>query len=93
WSIKGTPAVVITPTTRAVSHTVLDAISAKLKIDSGNRKRKAPSKPKKPASKGTVTGYYMNFIQKTMDEMDCIPEMKGYYIVMDNAPIHTFNEI
>ncbi|KAG1150146.1 hypothetical protein G6F37_011268 [Rhizopus arrhizus] len=110
WSIKGTPAIVITPTTRAVSHTVLGAISAKyvvsmelrnpqehtfkrLKIDSGNRKRKAPSKPKKPASKGTVTGHYMNFIQKTMDEMDCIPEMKGYYIVMDNAPIHIPNEI
>ncbi|KAG1139476.1 hypothetical protein G6F38_009802 [Rhizopus arrhizus] len=65
----------------------------RLKIDSGNRKRKAPSKPKKPASKGTVTGHYMNFIQKTMDEMDCIPEMKGYYIVMDNAPIHIPNEI
>ncbi|KAG0761020.1 hypothetical protein G6F16_008111 [Rhizopus arrhizus] len=79
WSIKGTPAIVITPTTRAVSHTVLGAISAKyvvsmelrnpqehtfkrLKIDSGNRKRRAPSKPKKPASKGTVTGHYMNFI-------------------------------
>ena len=29
WSIKGTPAIVITPTTRAVSHTVLGAISAK----------------------------------------------------------------
>ncbi|CEI90513.1 hypothetical protein RMCBS344292_04837 [Rhizopus microsporus] len=28
-----------------------------------------------------------------MDEIDCIPEMKGYYIVMDNAPIHTSNEI
>jgi hypothetical protein len=47
----------------------------------------ALSKPKKPTSKGTVTGHYKNFIQKTMDEMDCIPEMKRYYIVMDNAPI------
>lgn len=65
----------------------------RLKIDSGNRKRKAPSKSKKPASKGTVTGHYMNFIQKTMSEMDCIPESKGYYIAMDNAPIHTFNEM
>ena len=25
--------------------------------------------------------------------MDCIPEMKGSYIIMDNAPIHTSNEI
>ncbi|KAG2207671.1 hypothetical protein INT47_011791 [Mucor saturninus] len=73
WSIKGTPAIVITPTTRAVSDTILGAISAKLKVDSGNRKRKAPTISKKPASKGTVTGHYMNFIQKTIDEMDCIP--------------------
>ncbi|KAG1472684.1 hypothetical protein G6F56_001396 [Rhizopus delemar] len=29
WSIKGTPAIVITPTTKAVLHTVLGAISAK----------------------------------------------------------------
>ncbi|KAG2211168.1 hypothetical protein INT47_006287 [Mucor saturninus] len=36
----------------------------KLKIDISNRKRKAPSKPKKPTSKGTVTGHYMKFIQK-----------------------------
>lgn len=65
----------------------------KLKIDISNRKRKTPSKPKKPTSKGTVTGHYMKFIQKTMDEMDSIPEMKGYYIVMDNAPIHTADVI
>ncbi|OAD73823.1 hypothetical protein PHYBLDRAFT_64777 [Phycomyces blakesleeanus NRRL 1555(-)] len=77
WLIKSTPAIVITPTTIAVPHSF----------------GKAPSKPKKPASKETITGHYMNFIQKTMNEMDCIPEMKGYYIVMDNAPIHTSNEI
>jgi len=35
----------------------------------------------------------MNFIQKTMDEMDCIPESKEYYIAMDNGSIHTFNEM
>jgi hypothetical protein len=28
-----------------------------------------------------------------MDEMDCFPELKGHYIVMDNAPIHTAKEI
>ncbi|KAG1206990.1 hypothetical protein G6F35_011095 [Rhizopus arrhizus] len=110
WSAKGTPAITTTPSTRAVSHTVLGAISAKyvvsmelrnpqehsskrLKIDHINRKRKAPSKAKKNAPRGTVTGHYIHFIQKTMDEMDCIPEMKGYYIVMDNAPIHTADTI
>jgi transposase len=28
-----------------------------------------------------------------MDGMDCFPEMKGHYIVMDNAPIHTAKKI
>ncbi|EIE85106.1 hypothetical protein RO3G_09816 [Rhizopus delemar RA 99-880] len=59
WSEKGTPAIVTTPSTRAISHTVLGAISARfivsmelrspqeewskrIKIDYGNRKRKAP---------------------------------------------------
>lgn len=35
----------------------------------------------------------MNFIQKTIGEMDCIPKAKGYYIAIDDAPIHTFNEM
>lgn len=110
WSLKGTPAIVITPSNKAVSHTILGAISAKfvvsmdlrnpqehsskkIKIDFGNRKRKAPPGSKKPTPKGTVTGHYLHFIQKTMDEMDYFPELKGHYIVMDNAPIHTAKEI
>lgn len=32
WSLKGTPAVTITPTTRVVSHTVLGAISTKFVV-------------------------------------------------------------
>lgn len=28
-----------------------------------------------------------------MDEMDQFPELKGHYIVMDNAPIHTAGHI
>ena len=58
----------------------------------GARKRK-PRPPKKPAPKGTVTGHYILFLQKTMNCMDQFPEMKGFYIVMDNAPIHTADEI
>ncbi|KAG0184917.1 hypothetical protein DFQ28_010231 [Apophysomyces sp. BC1034] len=106
-SAKGTPAIVTTPSTHAVSHTILGAISAmgvvnieirlpnlkpkRIKVD-GSRKRKQPQ-PKKPASKGTVTGHYMLFLQKTMNFMDQYPEMKGFYIVMDNAPIHTADDI
>ncbi|KAG1218173.1 hypothetical protein G6F35_008537 [Rhizopus arrhizus] len=67
--------------------------SKRIKIDFSNRKRKALAQNKKPTSKGTVTGHYLKFLEKTMDEMDCFPELKGYYIVMDNAPIHTAGQI
>ncbi|CEJ03240.1 hypothetical protein RMCBS344292_17228 [Rhizopus microsporus] len=104
-SMKGTPAIVETPTTRAITHTVLGAITAKdfialevreplkpkkIKI-AGGRNRKSPVGKKMP--KGTVTGHYMRFIAQTLDEMDKFPEMKGFYIVMDNAPIHTSQDI
>ncbi|KAL9536563.1 hypothetical protein MBANPS3_012559 [Mucor bainieri] len=106
-SASGTPVIVTTPSTRAVSHTILGTISAmgvvnieiplpnmkpkKIKVD-GARKRKQPQ-PKKAVSKGTVTGHYMLFLQHTMDLMDQYPEMKGFYVVMDNAPIHTADDI
>lgn len=106
-SAKGTPAIATTSSTRAVSHTILGAISAmgvvnieirlpnvkpkRIKVD-GARKRKQPQL-KKALSKGTVTGHYMLFPQNTMNFMDQFPEMKGFYIVMDNAPIHTADDI
>jgi transposase len=43
--------------------------------------------------KETVTGHYMRFAHKIMIEMDKFPAMKGCYIIMDNAHIHTFNAI
>ena len=33
------------------------------------------------------------FFEKTIDELDCFPELKGYYLVMDNAPIHTADQV
>ncbi|KAL9538562.1 hypothetical protein MBANPS3_010839 [Mucor bainieri] len=99
-SAKGTPAIVTTPSTCAASHTILGAISAmgvvnievrlsnlkpkRIKAD-GSRKRKQPQ-PKKPASKGTITGHHMLFLQSTMNFMDQFPEIKGFYIVMDQCP-------
>lgn len=47
-----------------------------IRIDFANRKTKASSKSKKNGPKGTVTGHYLHFIQKTMDEVDYVPEMK-----------------
>ena len=99
WA-KGTPAIVTIPPTRAISHTILGVISAmgvvnieirlpnmkpkRIKVD-GARKRKQPL-PKKALSKGTVTGHYILFLQDTMNFMDQYPDIKGFYIVMDNAP-------
>ncbi|EIE86638.1 hypothetical protein RO3G_11349 [Rhizopus delemar RA 99-880] len=97
---KGKPAIAITSSTRAGSQTILGAISSKfvvsmelqspqeewskrIKIDFYNRKRKAPTSNKKSVPRGTVTGHYLVFLEKTIDGM------KGRYIVMDNAPIHT----
>ncbi|CEG70057.1 hypothetical protein RMATCC62417_06023 [Rhizopus microsporus] len=42
---------------------------------------------------GTVTGHYFNFIASTLDILDKREKFKGNYIVMDNAPIHTAEDI
>ncbi|KAL7332362.1 hypothetical protein PS15p_204412 [Mucor circinelloides] len=70
-SPKGTPAIVTTPSTCAMSYTFLGEISVmgllnieiklpnlkpkRIKVD-GSRKRKQPQ-PKKPASEGSVTSH------------------------------------
>ncbi|GAA5806894.1 hypothetical protein MFLAVUS_000242 [Mucor flavus] len=102
----GTPAIVETKSTKATSHTILGAISAmgvvdielrvaekpkQRRIDGVGRKRKHTPNVKK--SKGTATGHYLNFIQKTLNEMDKTPLMNGFYIVIDNAPTHTHSDI
>ncbi|KAG0929919.1 hypothetical protein G6F57_012241 [Rhizopus arrhizus] len=103
-SVRGTPAIVETPTTRAIAHTIVGAITAqdvisveireplkskKVKVD-GSRKRK--KSVAKKMSKETVTGHYMKFICKTLDELDKVPEMRNFYI-MDNTPIQTSENI
>lgn len=35
-----------------------------------------------------MAGHYLSFLKAILDEMDKYPEMKGHYLVMDNAPIH-----
>ncbi|KAI9256053.1 hypothetical protein EDC94DRAFT_586897 [Helicostylum pulchrum] len=76
-SARGTPAVVITPSTKAISHTILGAISAmgvinieirvpvppkKIKAV-GSRKRKSTA-VKKSSFGGTNSGHYLKFIKK-----------------------------
>ncbi|KAG0786761.1 hypothetical protein G6F22_007533 [Rhizopus arrhizus] len=72
-------------------HNPAEEHSKRIKINFVNRKRKAPGQTKKPASKGTITSHYMKFLEKILDEMDCFPELKD--IIMDNAPIHTADQI
>ncbi|KAG2192435.1 hypothetical protein INT46_000767 [Mucor plumbeus] len=104
-SLSGTPVIVETETTRAITHTILGAISAKdvigveirepfkpklLKVAGAKKRKKVPAQN---LLKGTCTGHYMRFISKIMDEMDKYSEMDNFYIVMDNSPIHTHKDI
>ncbi|GAN11278.1 conserved hypothetical protein [Mucor ambiguus] len=94
WSRKGTPAVVTVLMTRAKETSILGAISAtglvnvSLRVPKGIRKRKLGCEID-GYSIGTVTGHYLSFLKATLDEMNKYPEMKGHYLVMDNAPIHS----
>ncbi|KAG1202395.1 hypothetical protein G6F70_002293 [Rhizopus microsporus] len=96
---KELPAVVTVPKTRAQTTTILDAISASGLIKCSLRLLQTPAKKRKRegyvelTSTGTVTGHYFSFLKATMDEMDQYPHMKGYYLIMDNAPIHKSEDI
>ncbi|KAG0736373.1 hypothetical protein G6F22_010700 [Rhizopus arrhizus] len=90
-----TRAVVTRPTTRANTTSILGAISAAGLIVVGVKKPRPVKKRKSDGYiiSGTVTGHYISFLKTTLDEMDKHPHMKGHYIVMDNAPIHTHENI
>lgn len=81
------------PTTRAKTTAILGAISASGIIKVHLRIPKPVNKGKSGQeseclSTGNVTGHYISFLKDTMSEMDKYPEMKGRYLVMNNAPIH-----
>ncbi|KAG0738275.1 hypothetical protein G6F57_001967 [Rhizopus arrhizus] len=106
WSAKGSAAIVETPSTKANSQTVLGAISAFGVVnltmrESGNIKEGrllAPQKEKHlrigfPLLRELPLGTIIQLINDTMDIMDEFPEMRGFHIIMDNAPIHVPNII
>ncbi|KAK4510120.1 ribosomal protein S5 [Mucor velutinosus] len=102
WSEKGTRAEVPVPQTRAKTTTIIGATSVwgvlnvQVRLPgTSNKKRKlaGTSSGKATTTVGTVTGHYFNFIAKTIDIMDQHEQFKDFYLVMDNAPIHTAKDI
>ncbi|KAI8048502.1 DDE superfamily endonuclease-domain-containing protein [Thamnidium elegans] len=97
WSKKGKPAKSIVPTSRGTSITILGAISAQGVIDISLRKPITVVGSKKRKGDGTVvtttarigtrTEHYLGYLSNVMDVLDK-NNLKGNYIVMNNAPIH-----
>lgn len=77
---------------------ILGAISATSLIDVSLRAPKPIKKWKLGCTTDaysieTVTGYCPSALKATLDEIDKYPEMKGDYLVMNNVPIHSSNDI
>ena len=98
-SRKGTPAKGIVPTTKGISITILGALSQAGVIDISLKKPQAVAISKKCKENdakamvlsglvGTRTEHFLAYISNVMDVLDR-NIMKGQYLIMDNAPIHT----
>lgn len=98
-SRKGTPAKGIVPTVKGITITILGAISQAGVIDISLKKPQAVSASKKRKTNdttamrvsgrvGTRTEHFLAYLSNVMDVLDT-NDMKGHYLVMDNAPIHT----
>ncbi|CDH61152.1 predicted protein [Lichtheimia corymbifera JMRC:FSU:9682] len=88
WSEAGKPAHVQVPTLRAPSTTLLAAISnaglieAAIKVCPKNMKRT------KGVRRGTTSTDFLVFVGQVMDRLD-EQGRHGWYLIFDNAPIHT----
>ena len=98
-SRKGTPAKGIVLTAKGITITILGAISQAGVIDISLKKPQAVSMSKKRKANdtkammirgqvGTRTEHFLTYISNVIDVLDR-NDMKGHYLVMDNAPIHT----
>src|ERR1700730_11306927 len=97
-SRRGTPAKGIVPTAKGITITILGAISQAGVTDISLKKPQAVSISKKRKANdaksvvvsgrvGTRTEHFLAYISNVMDVLDT-NDMKGHYLVMDNAPIH-----
>ena len=98
-SRRGTPAKGTIPTAKGVTITIIGTISDAGVIDISLRKPQAVSTSKKRKVDGkavdavngrigTRTEHFLAYVSNVMDVLDKT-NMQGYYLVMDNAPIHT----
>lgn len=63
-----------------------------------SKKKKGPGGTSKKLEKdkgrgGAITGHYFNFVAKTIRIMNQYEELKGFYLIMDNCPIHNHGGI
>lgn len=104
-SVRGTPAKITVATQRGVSITIMGAMCEKGIVNITLRKPTAVASKKKRKLEfaetgldvvngriGTRTTHYLQFLASTMDVLDQ-HELKGRYLIMDNAPIHRSPEI
>ncbi|KAG1063117.1 hypothetical protein G6F41_011037 [Rhizopus arrhizus] len=106
WSKKGSRAIVKVPKTRAMTATILGALSPFGVVNVSVRRPKAmaPSKKRKTAGssrtvdkttskRGTVTGHYFNFLSSTMDVLDRHEMFKDNYIKTVDIAAYTSRPI
>jgi transposase len=94
-SLKGTPAKSTVPTGKGVTFTILGAISQAGIINIGVKKPELASKKRNADGKevkingkvGTRTEHFLVYLTNVMNTLDK-NNIKGQYIVMNNAPIH-----
>lgn len=97
WSKKGTPAKTTVPASRGTTVTILGAISSAGVIDislrkpimiSGTKKRRADGKTVTTTARvGTKTVHYLGYLNNVTNVLNR-NGISGFYLVMDNAPIH-----
>lgn len=98
WLKKGTPPVVTMPTIKANTISILDVINAigltdiSLRVPSVS-KRESLDKRLMVIAQEQWQGIIWAFLNATLDKMDKYSEIKGHYLVINNAPIHSSTDI
>jgi hypothetical protein len=56
-------------------------------------KKKAANAETNSHEMGTRTSQYLEFLKEALIQLDRLPELKGFYLVMDGASIHMHGKI